>query len=245
VGKATYGRLLPGDLTMSFFIRQEADVLMSHGVADKSYYWMKNPETNERYVNNLEHLLVPGEWLKNRLIKSKHITLKPEQIHVVGWPRLDALLQKQAEYNKGDVPFSERRPRVLWAPTHDKRKRGPNQETSSTYPDFEKHIPELEEVADVKVSLHPRNRKTKKPTGDELLWADYVISDFGTMVYEAWALGKAVIFPRWILRDTVEEYLKHSAEAHIHKNKIGLHPYSMEELMQIIKAGDPRARRRR
>ena len=53
----------------------------------------------------------------------------------------------------------------------------------------------FEEHFDFEVSLHPRNRKDKRPTTYGILDCDYVISDFGTMVYEAWALGKPVIFP--------------------------------------------------
>ena len=72
---------------------------------------------------------------------------------------------------------------------------------------------------------------------DKLLKADVVISDFGTMVYEAWALGKPVIFPRWILKDRIIKYLNGSAEAYIFKNRIGYHPDSYEEMLKIINSG--------
>lgn len=74
-------------------------------------------------------------------------------------------------------------------------------------------------------SLHPRNRDTKTPTLDKLVGSDVIISDFGTMVFEAWELEKPVIFPRWCI--DVEALVSRnplSAEAHIYPNKIGLHP---------------------
>jgi CDP-glycerol glycerophosphotransferase len=86
--------------------------------------------------------------------------------------------------------------------------------------------------------LHPRNRTDKVPTTQKLIEADYVVSDFGTLVYEAWALGKPVIFPRWILGDRVQQYLPGSAEGYIFEHRIGYHPDSFDEMMDIL-AGDP------
>jgi hypothetical protein len=62
-----------------------------------------------------------------------------------------------------------------------------------------------------------------------------VISDFGTMVYEAWALGKPVIFPRWAMDvETLINRNPLSAESYIYRNRIGLHPESLEELQEIL-----------
>jgi hypothetical protein len=225
-------------LTFGLFIADPADVLMSHGLADKRYFHRRDPETGERMVNRFGHILVPGEWTKRRVLKSKGVELTRDRIHVVGWPRLDLLLERQRELAATDVPFGERRPRVLWAPTHDYVKRGPEQESTSTYPAFEAHLPALGEHADVEVSVHPRNRDDKTPTHDQLLWADFVVSDFGTMVYEAWALGKPVLFPAWILGDRIVRYMQHSTEAHIFREGIGLHPASIDELIDLVRSGE-------
>ena len=85
--------------------------------------------------------------------------------------------------------------------------------------------------------MHPRNRKDKKPTLDKLLRSNVVISDFSTMVYEAWALGKAIIFPCWILQESIESYLSTSEDALIVLNKIGYNPNSYEVMLSIIVAG--------
>ena len=67
--------------------------------------------------------------------------------------------------------------------------------------------------------------------------ADIVVADFGTTVYEAWALGKPVIFPRWLLADRIAEYLPGSAESYIFAERIGYHPESFDEMVDMIRAG--------
>jgi hypothetical protein len=55
------------------------------------------------------------------------------------------------------------------------------------------------------------------------------------MVYEAWALGKPVIFPRWCIDvDTILTRNPRSAEAYIYRNRIGLHADSMEEMQRML-----------
>ncbi|MFT4636666.1 MAG: hypothetical protein ACI9OI_002469 [Chitinophagales bacterium] len=218
-------------LNFSWFIRLKSDVLISHGVADKNYYWMTDKETGEKYVNGLKALLVPGEWSRSRVLKSPSLTLTPDQVISVGWPRLDELRELQASVT---LPSISEKISILWAPTHDFVKRGVNKKSTSSYPDFEPFAEKLSKDFKVDSSLHPRNRKDKEPTLDKLLRSNVVISDFGTLVYEAWALGKPVIFPRWILGDSIETYLPGSAEAHIFRNRIGYHPDSFEELLELI-----------
>jgi hypothetical protein len=235
----SFDDLRPGAVNLSLFIHRPADVLLSHGLADKRYFFVLEDESRERRINRFEHVLVPGEWMRDQLLRAKGVELRPDQIHIVGWPRLDSLLERQRRVDARATPRPHRRPRVLWAPSHDRRKRGPEQESTSSYPAFEEHLPELREHADVRVSVHPINREDKRPTDEALLWADVVVSDFGTMVYEAWALGKPVLFPTWILRDRVVRYLRLSAEAHIFRERIGLHPDSIDELIDLVRDGDP------
>jgi hypothetical protein len=229
---ATRGVYREGSLNFTLFIRRQADVIMSHGVADKSYFWISDP-LGKRYVNSYEHVLVPGEWLKRRLLASKPIHMTEDQIHIVGWPRLDVLL--------GQVPNAPegrpRKPRVLWAPTHNKRPRGEVSRSTSSFPAFENYLRALSRFAWVDVSVHPRNRTDRTPTGASMPRADIVIADFGTTVYEAWALGKPVIFPRWLLGDRIADAIPGSAEAHIFRERIGYHPASFDEMIDIIRAG--------
>jgi hypothetical protein len=95
---------------------------------------------------------------------------------------------------------------------------------------FEKHF-------DLSVSLHPRNRKNKQPTQLSLLDCDYVISDFGTIVYEAWALGKPVVFPHWLIGDRIKRHLGQSAEAFIFHERLGFHAASPQQTIDLVMSG--------
>lgn len=223
---------VPGRLNFSLFVRQPAEVVMSHGVADKNYFTDVLDERGEPFTNRLRAVLVPGAWLRRKLLADPVLTLGADAVHTVGWPRLDVLRRLPVP-----PPRPDGRLRVLWAPTHDFRKRGPEQRSTSSYPDFLPHLDELARHAEVAVSLHPRNRTDKAPTDDALLAADVVVSDFGTLVYEAWALGKPVVFPRWLLGDRIQEHTPGSAEAHIFDARLGYHPGSMDELLGVLDAG--------
>lgn len=230
------GTRVPGSLNFSLFIRLPADVVMSHGVADKNYFLRKD-ENGERISNRLRHVFVPGPWLKRRLLKRKELELGRKQIHVVGWPRLDLLLATQQAMPVVPPRAPGSRPKVLWAPTHDYAKRGKDNDPTSSYPDLLEFVPLFEKHFDFAVSLHPRNRTNKQPTHLSLLDCDYVISDFGTMVYEAWALGKPVIFPYWLLGDRIKQNLRESAEAHIFHERIGLHADSPQQIVDFVLDG--------
>jgi CDP-glycerol glycerophosphotransferase (TagB/SpsB family) len=224
-----------GAVNFGLFIRRPTDYLMSHGVADKNYFWRSN-DAGARIADGLKGALVPGQWLKRRLVKSRRLKFDESHVHVVGWPRLDLLLAQQAEYDKKKSTEPRAKKKILWAPTHDFRRRGPENLSTSSYPEFEQYIPALEQKYDVAVSLHPRNRRDKKPTAHSLIEADIVISDFGTLVYEAWALGKQVIFPYWIVGPRIIEYLPNSAEGYIFKNRVGLHADSIDEVHDYLHA---------
>lgn len=220
-------------VNFSYFIKDDADVLLSHGVADKNYYWVRSEITGERLVNSLDGLLVQGQWMKRRLLNSNSITLKDSQIFTVGWPRLDFLRDLQEA--SPATPISKEI-KICWAPTHDFTKRGPDKISTSSYPYFMKDAEKLAEKYQISFALHPRNSVDKKPTQDKLIESNIVISDFGTLVYEAWSLGKPVIFPRWILKNYIQQYLKGTAEAYIMENRIGYHPETYEEMIEIIES---------
>ena len=241
------GRPVPGALNVVLHVRlgkrekqypPPAQCVMSHGLADKSYLFVRHGETGEPLLNSFAHVLVPGEFLRRRILERSRssdprlrLHLREDQVHVVGWPRLDALVEAGAHVRR---PVVDRPLRVLWAPSHDSTRVGRQQRRLSSYPEFEQHLPRLQEAFDVRVSLHPRNRTEKSPTTGQLEWADVVISDFGTMVYEAWALGKGVVFPRWLMPRQITTRLPHTAEAHIYRERIGLHAGSVDELVEMV-----------
>lgn len=215
-------------LNIAFFISRHAHVLMSHGVADKNYFTRKD-DTGKRMLNRFQYGFVPGNWLRNKLINHSAIEMPAENIHIVGWPRLDLLTKLRAER-----PPSERL-RVLWAPTHNYQNR--DGRILSSFPDFEQYLPALSEHFDVTASPHPRNRPDKTPTTEKMAHCDVLISDFGTTVYEALALGIPVIFPDWLIRDGITKVFSKSSPAQLFKQNIGYHPQNFDEMMDILKAG--------
>ncbi|MDP9397213.1 MAG: hypothetical protein M3P96_05035 [Actinomycetota bacterium] len=222
-----------------------ADVLMSHGLADKSYFFLRHKQTNRPLLNEFKHAFVPGEWHRRRLLEAtkswdlrKRIKLSEDQIHVVGWPRLDPLVAAGAALR---APVGDRPLRVLWAPSHSVTKIGREQRPLSSYPAFEEHLPRLEEFCEVRVSLHPTNRTDKAPTSDALEWADVVISDFGTMLYEAWALSKCVVMPTFLIPKVIATRRSATAEAYVYRERIGNHAGSIDELLEMVAANEPPA----
>jgi len=232
---STFGYKLPGALNFTLFVRQPANVLMSHGVADKNYFTDIRDESGDLFINRLDALMVPGEWMKRKLLAHPDVQLQEHQIICVGWPRLDQLrsLVPSALLQCADT---QTRKKVLWAPTHDFAKKGAEQISTSSYPMFSQYLSELEKYCDVKTSLHPRNRSSKVPTYQEVIDADVVISDFGTVVYEAWSLGKPVIFPTWLIGNRIKEFLPGSAEAHIYIHEIGYHAKGVGEMIEWLQS---------
>ena len=243
---------IEGAVNLSLFIRQgrehddahrvAADVILAHGIADKRYFFTQDSTTSLPLANEYEYLLVPGSWHVNRLIEGMYrrnphyqITVEQTQIKKVGWLRLDPLISE----SKTPDREPHHRLRVLWAPTHNVKPRSNEKSVDeiapSSLPGFKSHVKQMASRYIFRVSLHPRNRSERTPTGNQLVWSDVVISDFGTMVYEAWALGKPVIFPRWAIDvETLITRNPLSAESYIYRNRIGLHPETFEEMQEML-----------
>ncbi|CAM5217405.1 CDP-glycerol glycerophosphotransferase family protein [Alishewanella longhuensis] len=219
-------------INLSLFIRQKAQVFVGHNLADKNYLWSKTA-TADRFINQFEYVFVPGSWIKKRLLRSKSVTLKPSQIIVAGSPRIDMLKRLQQASSKS----ASEKLQVLWAPGHDAWK-DIDDSVMGSYPSFKGYLDKLAQKFTLTTVLHPRNRKDKSAITDELINADVVISDYSSVIYEAWALGKPVIFPRWLLGDKVLKRAPASAEAYIFSERIGYHPESFEELLDILQ-NDP------
>lgn len=229
------GRYVGGALNFTLFIDEEADVLMSHGAADKNYMWRKDEDGT--FVNELrrrKRLFVPGDFMVQRINNSK-LARAGLKVEAVGWPRLDALIDQSAQLGTLSVAG---KPRVLYAPTHDFHILGDGVVMSS-YPDFMPFYERLQTLFDCEMSVHPRNRQEKEPTFEALLRADVVISDHGTMVWEALALGKTVIFPTWIIGKRMLKYKKNSGEWHLFDKSYGWHARDFDHLVSMIKTPPP------
>ena len=228
----------PGAVNVTFFIYRRAHVMMSHGVADKNYLTRRDPQRGYE-INKYRSICVPGDWLKHKLLNTRGVELTANQIKVVGWPRIDKLIESQQKKSEERTlaerlgklsPF--RKIKVLWAPTHNaESKYG----TISSYPGILPLEEQLSKIFDYDYSLHPNLRISKKPTFEKLIEADVVIADRGTLVYEAWALGKPVIFPSWLIGEGNLYDNLGSAESHIYHQRLGLHANSFDEMVDMIR----------
>ena len=204
-----------GDLNFCLFIRSQAPaprVLMSHGVADKNYIKKDN-------ADRFDWLFVPGPAYKDKHVK---MGTDPSKVFVVGWPKLDPIFQGFITRSESD------KLRVLYAPTHNAIK------VVSSFPAFKKCLDKFPPEIEVISSPHPARKEDRMPTLQALVDTDVVISDSGSMIYEAWALGKPVIFPDWLVRDGVLNRFKGSFEAQIYEQNIGYHAKDFKHLLQLV-----------
>lgn len=220
-------------VNITFFIFRRAHIMMSHGVADKNYLLRRN-KSGGLEINKYDFVCVPGRWMKRKLLNHPEVELDESQIRLVGWPRLDKLLEAQQQRTNGEEGSSTPI-KVLWAPTHGGGERD-GEPPISTYPHFEPYLDQLREIFDVRVSTHPHSRSGGKPTFEQLLEADVVIADQGTLVYEAWSLGKPVVFPDWIVSEGIRLKRPGSAEAMLYEEDIGLHAQDIDELIDMVQA---------
>jgi hypothetical protein len=212
------------NLSITFFIRKEADIFMSHGCADKNYREINNCE----YLHKFKLILVPGYWLKKKLI---NLGISESKIACVGWPKLDPLFKKKKKKKKNMIK------NILWLPTHDHGIKDCHKSSISSNPTFNKYLDKLKKIKNINIyySKHPKNKKYKSVTFESLLDCDYVIADAGSTIYEAWALGIPVIFPDWIVKKKIIKNIKGSAEEYIYTNNIGYHANNINELINFLK----------
>ena len=197
------------------------DVFMSHGIGDKNY-WLASKITSFR------HALVPGPAWKERIEEGGY----EGTVHVVGYTKLDPL------FNGDYVRQGREKPYVVWAPTHGYIHKNKGR---SSYPQCLTLINEIPDCYEKKLALHPTSRMSNRGKQDvtmqELLDADVVIADAGSTLYEAWALGKPVIFPDWLCKKDVIDNSKNdpgNLERRIYEEGVGYHASDMKHLVELI-----------
>lgn len=204
-----------GALNFCMFIRSNAPmprVLMSHGVADKNYI-------SKEKADRFNYLFVPGPAYKKKHIK---IGTPAEKIFVVGWPKLDPIFNGKYKRTESD------KLRILYAPTHNAI------QAVSSFPAFNEYLDKFPADMEIINSPHPARKDDRMPTLQALVDADVVIADAGSTIYEAWALGKPVIFPDWLVRDGVLRKFENTFEAKCYEDNLGYHAKSFKHLLELI-----------
>lgn len=195
------------------------DVFYSHGIGDKDY-WIAP------HIQDYRYAMVPGPAWKERIEKGDF----KGQVHVVGYTKLDPLFNGEYTRQEREKPY------VVWAPTHGYNNKHKGR---SSYPQCMTLINEIPDQYETALALHPTSRmglrKNQNVTMQELLDADVVIADAGSTLYEAWALGKPVIFPDWICKkDVLGKFRPGNLEYEIYKKGIGYHAKDMKHLVKLI-----------
>lgn len=207
---------IPDAINIHFFqepvIRQRVQaevgtsIFMSHGIADKHY-------RDGYLVKMFDFICVSGPLWVDKMLKEG---IAADKILKVGYTKLDPIFQGVITRTPHD------KKRVLWAPTHANH--------VSSYPGFLPYLEKFPSELEVIASPHPFHKQNRLPTMQELVDADVVISDTGSLVYEAWAVGKPVIFLDWLIKDAVAG----TFEDRIYKQKIGLHADNFDHLIRLV-----------
>ena len=197
------------------------DIFISHGIADKNYWIGEN-------IKEYKYAFVPGQAWENRMRKTGY----KGEIFITGYTKLDDILNGEVKRNTYNKPY------IAWCPTHGYNTK--NQGRSS-YPECNKLIKNISKDYITKIALHPTSKMNEKqkqtPTIQELVDSDVVIADAGSTLYEAWIIGKPVIFPDWICKDSVLNHFKNDKdnfEYRIYNEGIGYHARDMKELNKMI-----------
>ena len=198
------------------------DIFFSHGIGDKNY-WKGDK------IKDYKYAFVSGPAWENRMRNTGY----KGEIFICGYTKLDPLIN----INKNSIK-KNLKPKILWAPTHGYHSKNKGR---SSYPAFLRYLDQIPKDYDLVTSLHPtskmHNKKKQLPTTNELLEADIVIADAGSTLYEAWILGKPVIFPDWICaKDTMNHFKTDPAnfEYQIYSKKIGYHAKDIKNMIKLF-----------
>lgn len=216
---ATKGKFLEGQINVRFFREAvpQRGVLMSHGLADKNW-------RDADKVAGFDYVFVSGPLWRDKMIKQG---LPEKKILINGFTKLDPLFQ-----DKNSLKNNDSKIHVLYAPTHNAKEVTGNH--VSSYPRFNTYLKEIPADVELINSYHPANN-SREITLDLFKSADVVISDCSSVLYEAWALGIPVVFPDWLVKDTIIKRFKGSFEDSIYSQGIGYHAQNIDELWKLVR----------
>lgn len=191
------------------------NVFISHGIADKNW-------RNAEFMDRFDYVFVSGPMWVDKLVKQG---LSKDSIFIVGYTKLDPIFQ--GDYQKAN----DNKKRILWGPTHNLR--GWTSRNASSHPFLEPFLKQISSEYEIVTAPHPANAKGNI-TMQSLVNSDVVISDCSSVIYEAWALGKPVVFPDWLVKNDVIRLYPNSLEEQIYQEGIGYHVKEPEQLNAVI-----------
>lgn len=217
---------------VSLFPNVPGNVLLMFDLADRNHF-RQFSDTGRPYVQDFRKVLVPGNWLRRQMLADTDLRLQESQVVSAGSPRIDHLRSLMAAQGPraADAPLQ-----VLFVPMHDNWSDSTGKPMSMRDA-MAPHLDVLRAHCDVTEVVDARNKAGKLPVTAELLAADMVITDYTSVMYEAWALGKPVLFLRWLTGDRILRKAPRCAEAHVYRNRIGHHVDSFDDLIPLLKQG--------
>lgn len=166
---------------------------------------------NAASVRQFPYIFHSGPYWQRRYLEQG---IPAHQLRQVGYTKMDPLFAMVQE-----------RHTVLWAPTWAVL-------WQSAYDELARYLAHL----GVESSPHCLD-KPNHVTLSELVDADVVIADGGSTIYEAWALGKPVVFPDFAVEGLISPG---SLEEHIYRNQIGYHATDPADLERTIETARER-----
>lgn len=215
---------------ISLFPNVHGDIHIMFDLADRNHLRQVDA-ANTPHLKNFKKILVPGRWMRKKLLQDKRLNLNSSSIITVGSPRIAYL--RNINSARKNHPETIGKPNILFAPLHSSWADSNGQSMSSEL-HMAPFLAELKKHCNLDISTDPRNKPNKKPITEQLVNADVVITDYTSVIYEAWALGKPVIFPRWLLGNSIYKKAPASAEAFIYETNLGHHANSFEQLLELI-----------
>jgi hypothetical protein len=196
---------------------QRRGIFMSHGIADKNW-------RNFKSVCTYDYVCVSSEAWKQKMINQG---MPSEKLLICGYTKLDTLFPVIHEELYSDKIV------VLYAPTHNMG--DPLHDAVSCFPRLNKYFEH--HPIDIRIidSVHPANKEDGVPTMSLYKYADVVISDCSSTLYEAMALGIPVVFPDWLVCDCIYKCFPTSFEETIYKKQIGYHANNIDEFWELIR----------
>jgi CDP-glycerol glycerophosphotransferase (TagB/SpsB family) len=173
-----------------------------------SYHGISDKGDREaKTIGHYPYIFHSGPAWQKRYIEQG---IEPDRLFQVGYAKLDPLF---------DGTIKQRKHTVLWAPT-----------LRRDWPGGYDHLSGLIDELDVVKALHPRENPGTA-TLQALADADVVIADAGSTLYEAWALGKPVVFPDFAVSYAM---LSSPQLRRIYDEQIGWHAKRPESLPKMI-----------
>ena len=189
------------------------DMFIAHGWNQKLFGVFKANMEHFRYSG------VPGPMTQDFLVSKG---MERERLPIVGHPGMDTIING----NVPIVPEDDDRQRVVMATTH------------SSFYGFWKELPVkfsdafLEEFNVVTVKHPARGWRLSR---DYMRGAAAVISDVSGTIFEAWTFGVPVIFPHWLVAESVINNTPGAPLSRIYAEEVGFHVKQQDDFEKIVR----------